>query len=236
MFKKITKNFLAIVAMIIILYSCNHTSTKDYNNEIAYLKSSNKLLKNIVKNTYSQYVELSGNDIVIVKELVDSCGYIIKELEKNKIDSKKFSEIKEWLIRKCDEDFSVIDYEIVKTEIGRQILVNKILSYELFLLSYFRKSQMMSFFQMDLVKFVPLQDTFAYAKNIQLEIETKYLCDDVRSKIIFQGDTILDNENVFSINYSNPKKGENILIFPFIYKRWGEETQFNNIKVKFYVK
>lgn len=234
MLKNFVKNIIAIVAMIFFLYSCNQTSIKDNNNEIEYIKSSNNQLKNIVDDTYNQYKEFSNR--LIVKEIVDSCGHYIMEIEKNNIDSEKFIEIKEWLVKKSKVDFNNISFDIVKTELGRQLFVNKILSYELSELLYFKKRQMMRFFQMDIIKFVPIKDTFAYAKNIQLEIETKYFCDNERSKIIYQGDTILDNQNVFSIKYSNPKRGENILKFPFIYKRWGEETQFNNIEVKFYVK
>jgi len=95
---------------------------------------------------------------------------------------------------------------------------------------------MLRFFQLDLVKFTPKKDTIPYSKSIQLDIETKYSCANERSKIIYQGDTILDNQNIFSIKYSNPKRGENILKVPFIWKRWGEESRFDTIEVKFYVK
>lgn len=219
---------------VIFLFGCSNPTTNENNREIAYLKSSNKQLKIIVDDTYSQYIELSNNDIV--EEIVDSCGYFINEIEKNNINSKKFNEIKGWLINNINDDFNDVDFDIVTTEIGRQLFINKILSYELSQLSDFKKRKMLRFFQTDMVKLVSVKDTISYAKNIQLNIETKYSCRAERVKIIYQGDTILDNQNIFSIKYSNPKRGENILKVPFIYKRWGKETQFDSVEVKFYVK
>jgi len=65
---------------VIFLFGCSNPTTNENNREIAYLKSSNKQLKIIVDDTYSQYIELSNNDIV--EEIVDSCGYFINEIEK----------------------------------------------------------------------------------------------------------------------------------------------------------
>lgn len=219
-----------VIAICILITSCSSNNNQQEEININNLKQTNKQLKKII-NIYSKDYYNIENYLGVDESYFqwkDELNVFVNQLsseESFKGYDSLIETLKKW---KLDERTMNIDEKLISTKVGKEILVNRILTANLEVLLDCLDAQKKSNFQVNSIKLSPVNYDVKYEKNLNLDVELVFRNWIPKEMIIYNTDTIqIDttsrNKNIFRLKVLNPKKGLNKVIVPFYCSRWGKE-------------
>ncbi len=239
---EIIMKFLSVFVFFLVLFfmSCERKKQIEDSDIVYELKANNTELSLMI----SKYFE----DVDAVKNRSFMKGDLLTEFKKGSnwlnllktrnFEKKDFQDMKKWILKNdYNSEMSISNnFEFYKSEIGSEMLINKVLLIQFQILMYLGQSDMKSFFQLDNVGFDLKVDTVSKEKEINLKLETKFFSSINNHFIVFQNDTIFGEDNVYNLIIQNPQKGENKVFISFNFCRWGKCDNFEKVPIVFYVK
>lgn len=225
------KKIVIFILICNFISSCSNTNNELQEVNLKSLKKTNKQLETIIDIYSEDYYDISN--IFGVDESYFKWENELKKIINQLSSDKEFEEYEKLIEtlnkKRLDEITLDINKKLIYSEIGKEILINRILTAILEVLIDFLDAQKRSNFQVNSIKLSAVNYDIKYKDTINLDVELVYRNWFPNEKLIYDNDTIFidstsRNLNVFKLKVVKPDKGRNEILMPFSYTRWGREV------------